>query len=94
MSLYCGIPSYRYIVTTLYRTQKYLFQDAKKKNETVQFNLFIFNEMVKVYFHLLSSVQFHFLHLEKNISEFCSPLCLCLFNFSVCETNDPLNLLY
>ncbi len=39
-SLYCGIPSYRYIVTNLYRTQKYLFQDAKKK-ETVQFNVYV-----------------------------------------------------
>ncbi len=38
-----------YIVTNLYRTQKYLFQDAKKK-ETVQFNVYVFNEMFKVYF--------------------------------------------
>ncbi len=68
------------IVTTLYRTQKYLFQDAKK-NETVQFKLiYLFSiKLSRFIFHFLSSVRLHFLHLEKNILGSCSPLhCVCL----------------
>ncbi len=61
---------YRHIVTTLYRTQKYLFQDAKK-NENVQFDIFIFNEMVKVYFSFF---------IKRTVSFFyiLSPVALCV----------------
>ncbi len=40
-----------------------------------------------------SSFFFHFLSsCTVSFASYCSPLCL--FNFSVWETNDPLNLLY
>ncbi len=60
--------------------------DKKLKNKPLKFHCKKYNKINN------SSVQFHFLYLEKNISVLY-PSVLCLFIFSVRKITEPLNLL-